>query len=316
MGLLVDGVWHTDWYETKSSGGKFERSEAQFRKWVSASSNAQFKPERNRYHLYISHACPWANRTAIVRKLKNLEDVISLSSVEAFMGDDGWSFGTDGDPVNGKSFAREIYTTADPQYSGRVTVPILWDRQLKTIVSNESAEIIRMLNSEFSEFSGNSPDLYPVPLRDDIDQINAKIYESLNNGVYRCGFATTQASYEAAFYPLFDCLDQLEERLSNQRYLVGDQLTEADVRLFTTLVRFDAVYVSHFKCNKKRIADYPALSGYLCDLYHRNEFSSTVVMSEIKDHYYGSHESINPTRIVPVGPELNFDRAHNRAELP
>ncbi len=306
MGLLVNGEWHTDWYDTSKSGGKFERSQAQFRNWIVADPNARFPAEADRYHLYISHACPWANRTAIVRKLKQLEEIVSISAVEAFMGDQGWTFGPDGDPINGKSFAYEIYTTADPDYSGRVTVPILWDKKLQTIVSNESAEIIRMFNSEFTALTDNRLDLYPTDLRAEIDAINEPIYQKVNNGVYRCGFATTQEAYELAFHPLFDCLDELEDRLSKQEYLVGSQLTEADIRLFTTLVRFDAVYVSHFKCNKKRIADYPALSRYLCDLYHRNEFSSTIVMSEIKEHYYGSHESINPTRIVPIGPELNF----------
>ena len=315
MGLLVDGVWHTAWYDTKSSGGKFERSEAQFRNWISADPNAEFPADKNRYHLYISHACPWANRTAIVRKLKGLEDVVSISAVEAYMGKDGWTFAADGDPINHKAFAHEIYTLADPNYSGRVTVPILWDKQQKTVVSNESSEIIRMFNSEFAAFSDGGLDLYPEPLRAEIDQVNEDIYEKVNNGVYRCGFATSQTAYESAFHPLFDCLDRLESRLSNQRYLVGDKLTEADIRLFTTLVRFDAVYVSHFKCNKKRIADYPSLSGYLSDLYHRNAFSSTVVMNEIKDHYYGSHETINPTGIVPIGPDLDLKRAHNRAEM-
>lgn len=308
MGLLVNGEWHTDWYDTSKSGGKFERSQAQFRNWIKADPDTRFSAEANRYHLYISHACPWANRTAIVRKLKQLEDIVSISAVEPFMGKDGWTFGSDGDPINNKSFAYEIYTAADPDYSGRVTVPILWDKKLNTIVSNESAEIIRMFNSEFSDLTGNRLDLYPTALRAEIDEINEPIYQKINNGVYRCGFATTQEAYELAFHPLFDCLDELEGRLSGQDYLVGAQLTEADIRLFTTLVRFDAVYVSHFKCNKKRIADYPALSRYLCDLYHRNEFSSTIVMNEIKEHYYGSHESINPTRIVPVGPELSFHK--------
>jgi putative glutathione S-transferase len=315
MGLLVDGAWRTDWYDTSESGGKFERGEAQFRKWISSDSGADFAPDPGRYHLYISHACPWANRTAIVRNLKGLQEIVSISAVEAFMGDDGWTFGENGDPINSKDFVREIYTKADPTYSGRVTVPILWDKKRETIVSNESAEIIRMFNSEFSSLTGNELDLYPAVLRDPIDEVNAEIYTVVNNGVYQCGFATTQAAYEQSFHPLFDCLDRLELKLSTQRYLVGTQLTEADIRLFTTLIRFDAVYFGHFKCNKKRIADYKNLFGYLCDLYHRTAFQSTIEMSEIKEHYYSSHKTINPTGVVPTGPEQDFTQPHDRNHL-
>lgn len=325
MGLLVEGKWQDRWYDTKSTGGKFERSQSQWRDWITADgAPAQgrtrgFKAELGRYHLYVSLACPWAHRTLIFRALKGLEDVISVSVVHPFMGADGWTFlaedGATGDTLYGKDFLHQIYTMADPAYSGRVTVPVLWDKHEKTIVSNESSEIIRMLNSAFDAFGDASLDFYPKALRGEIDTINALVYPAINNGVYRAGFATTQQAYEEAFHELFATLDQLEERLSKQRYLVGGQVTEADWRLFTTLVRFDPVYVGHFKCNLRRIADYPNLSNYVRDLYQVPGVADTVNIQHIKAHYYGSHDTINPTRIVPVGPALDFDAPHDRARF-
>lgn len=325
MGRLVDGVWQDVSYETERSGGKFKRAESQFRDWVTADGKpAQgrrrgFEAEPGRYHLYVSYACPWASRALILRKLKKLEDVISLSVVHHFMGSQGWTFeredGATGDTLYGLDFLHQIYTRADPAYSGRVTVPVLWDRREETIVSNESSEIIRMLNSAFDEWGDASVDFYPRELRDEIDAINELVYPAVNNGVYRAGFATSQEAYEEAFAELFAALDRLEQRLSRRRYLVGDRLTEADWRLFTTLIRFDAVYYSHFKCNLRRVSDYPSLSNYLRDLYQVPGVSETVNMRHIKAHYYRSHKSINPTGIVPVGPELDFDAPHDRARL-
>lgn len=322
MGMLVDGIWNDVWYDTKKSGGRFERSKSQFRDWVTKDGKPAegrsrgFRAEPGRYHLYVSYACPWAHRTLIVRKLKKLEDVISVSVVHHFMGEHGWIFraedGATGDTLYGLDYLHQIYTRADPDYSGRVTVPVLWDRKEETIVSNESAEIIRMLNSAFDEWGDASLDLYPARLRGEIDRINDRVYEAVNNGVYRCGFATTQDAYEDAFDTLFSELDALEDRLSGQRYLAGDRLTEADWRLFTTLVRFDPVYVGHFKCNLRRIADYPSLSNHLRELHQVPGVAETVNMHHIKHHYYGSHETINPTRIVPKGPELDLDGAHDR----
>lgn len=325
MGLLVDGKWHDKWYSTAETGGRFVRSESRFRNWVTRdgsagpSGEAGFKAEPGRYHLYVSYACPWAHRTLIFRALKKLGDAISVSVVHHFMGADGWTFladdGATGDTLYGLDFLHQIYTKADPEYSGRVTVPVLWDRQRQTIVSNESSEIIRMLNSAFDEWADASLDFYPEPLRAEIDGINAIIYPAVNNGVYRAGFATAQAAYEEAFRELFATLDMLEERLGGQRYLVGDRLTEADWRLFTTLVRFDPVYVGHFKCNLRRIADYPNLSNYLRDLYQVPGVAETVNMRHIKAHYYGSHLNINPTGIVPVGPELAYSAPHDRGRF-
>ncbi len=325
MGLLVDGKWQDAWYDTKKTGGKFVRQESQFRNWITPDGKAGpsggdgFAAEAGRYHLYVSLACPWAHRTLIFRALKDLEDVISFSIVDHFMGSEGWTFSeVDGatlDTVNGASKLHEVYTRADPDYTGRVTVPVLWDKQRNTVVSNESSEIIRMLNSAFDSITGNNADYYPEALRAGIDEINADVYSNVNNGVYKSGFATTQEAYEAAFHGLFECLDRLEQRLMSQRYLVGDRVTEADWRLFTTLVRFDPVYVGHFKCNLRRIADYPALSGYLRDLYQHPGVAGTVNMHHIKQHYYGSHTSINPTRIVPVGPEIDLDAPHGRESL-
>jgi putative glutathione S-transferase len=322
MGLLVEGKWQDRWYDTKSTGGKFERSQAQWRDWITPDGKpAQgrsrgFKAEPGRYHLYVSLACPWAHRTLIFRALKKLEGVISVSVVHPFMGPDGWTFlaedGATGDTLYGLDFLHQLYTRADPAYSGRVTVPVLWDKQGQTIVNNESSEIIRMLNTAFNEWGDASLDFYPPALRGEIDTINALVYPAINNGVYRAGFATTQAAYEEAFHELFATLDQLEERLSKQRYQVGGQVTEADWRLFTTLVRFDPVYVGHFKCNLRRIADYPNLSNYLRDLYQVPGVAGTVNLEHIKAHYYGSHGTINPTRIVPVGPALDYDAPHDR----
>jgi len=325
MGMLVDGVWHDVWYDTKKSGGRFERSQAQWRDWVTADGTPApgrsrgFKAEPGRYHLYVSLACPWAHRTLIFRKLKKLEDAISVSVVHHFMGENGWTFlqedGATGDTLYGLDFLHQIYARADPAYSGRVTVPVLWDKQEQTIVSNESSEIIRMLNSAFDEWGDTSLDFYPDALRAEIDAVNERIYPAINNGVYRAGFATTQEAYEEAYRELFSALDEMEDRLSRQRYLAGDRLTEADWRFFTTLIRFDAVYVGHFKCNLRRISDYPALSNYLRELYQVRGVAETVNLHHIKAHYYGSHGTINPTRIVPLGPELDFDAPHDRDHL-
>lgn len=322
MGLLVDGTWHDAWYDTSKTGGRFERSKSQFRDFVTRDGapaegrTRGFKAEPGRYHLYVSYACPWAHRTLIFRKLKKLENVISFSVVHHFMGENGWTFlkedGATGDDLYGLDYLHQIYTRADPQYSGRVTVPVLWDKQTETIVSNESAEIIRMLNEAFDEWGDASLDFYPEPLRAEIDEVNALVYDNVNNGVYRAGFATTQEAYEEAFSQLFATLDKLEDRLSSQRYLVGNQLTEADWRLFTTLVRFDAVYVGHFKCNLRRIEDYPNLSNYLRELFQVPGIAETVNMLHIKAHYYGSHKTINPSGIVPVGPEVDYSRPHDR----
>lgn len=322
MGLLVDGTWHDAWYDTSKTGGRFERSKSQFRDFVTRDGapaegrTRGFKAEPGRYHLYVSYACPWAHRTLIFRKLKKLENVISFSVVHHFMGENGWTFlkedGATGDDLYGLDYLHQIYTRADPQYSGRVTVPVLWDKQTQTIVSNESAEIIRMLNEAFDEWGDASLDFYPEPLRAEIDEVNALVYDNVNNGVYRAGFATTQEAYEEAFSQLFATLDKLEDRLSSQRYLVGNQLTEADWRLFTTLVRFDAVYVGHFKCNLRRIEDYPNLSNYMRELFQVPGIAETVNMLHIKAHYYGSHKTINPSGIVPVGPEVDYSRPHDR----
>ncbi|MDJ1462415.1 glutathione S-transferase family protein [Nitratireductor sp. GZWM139] len=324
MGLLVDGVWRDQWYDTSKTGGRFERSKSQFRDFVTKDGapaegrERGFRAEPGRYHLYVSLACPWAHRTLIFRKLKKLEDVISVSVVHHFMGENGWTFlredGATGDDLYGFDFMHQIYTKADPDYSGRVTVPVLWDKKTETIVSNESAEIIRMLNEAFDEWGDASLDFYPEDLRAEIDATNDLVYDNINNGVYKAGFATTQAAYEEAFKALFDTLDQVEDRLSRQRYLTGSQLTEADWRLFTTLVRFDPVYVGHFKCNLRRIDDYPNLSNYLRELYQAPGVAETVDMLHIKAHYYGSHKTINPTGVVPLGPELNLDAPHNRGE--
>jgi len=311
MGLLVDGVWHDQWYDTKSTGGKFERKASQFRNHISV--DGDFPPEAGRYHLYVSLACPWAHRTLIFRQLKDLESLIDVTVVSPNMLASGWQF-DEPEPLYGFEYAHQLYTQADAHYSGRVTVPILWDKQRQTIVSNESADIIRMFNSAFDALTGNTHDFYPEALRSDIDTINAFVYENINNGVYRCGFATSQDAYNEAFDALFSALDAVETRLDGQRYLVGGVLTEADWRLFTTLIRFDAVYVGHFKCNRQCIADYPNLSNYLRELCQYKRVRETVDMTHIKQHYYGSHETINPTGIVPKGPNLDFDAPHDRIE--
>ncbi|PZX46087.1 putative glutathione S-transferase [Roseinatronobacter thiooxidans] len=326
MGQLVNGEWSSAWYDTSKTGGAFKRDTSRFRNWVTADGSAGpsgeggFKAEAGRYHLYVSYACPWAHRTLIFRALKGLEGMIDVSAVHPEMLDDGWTFGDDfdgatGDKLFGSAFMRDIYTRADPQISGRVTVPVLWDKKQGKIVSNESAEIIRMLNSAFDGLTGNSDDYYPEALREEIDAINARVYDEVNNGVYKSGFATTQEAYEKAVYPLFDALDWLEERLSTRRYLMGDTLTEADWRLFTTLVRFDNVYHLHFKCNRRRIVDYPALWAYTRDLYQHPGVAQTVRMDHIVRHYHYSHDTINPNRIIPINPVLDFDAPHGRASL-
>lgn len=325
MGLLVDGQWQDKWYDTEASGGRFVREDAGFRNWVTADGSARptgvggFKAEANRYHLYVSLACPWAHRTTIYRKLKGLEDMISLSVVHPFMGDKGWTFaegaGVIADPIVNASYLYEVYVAAKPDYTGRVTVPILWDKKTNTIVSNESSEIIRMLNSAFDEAGATDVNFLPKALLAEIDTINEFVYSAVNNGVYKAGFATTEAAYKEAVVTLFDALDTLEARLADQRYLLGDTITEADWRLFTTLVRFDAVYVGHFKCNIRRIVDYPNLWGYLRDLYQVPGIAETVSIEHIKAHYYTSHTNINPTRIIPVGPLLDFNEPHDRARL-
>ena len=316
MGLLVDGVRHSRGSEAKSTGGRFKRPDAGFRNWVTADGSpgptgeGGFRAEPGRYHLYVSLACPWAHRTLIYRRLKRLEEAISLSVVHWLMADQGWIFapgpGVVPDPVQGAAYLHKVYTAAKPDYTGRVSVPVLWDKTRGTIVSNESAEIIRMLNQAFDGVGAAPGDYYPPELREEIDGLNDRIYATVNNGVYKAGFATSQEAYEEAVAPLFETLDWLEERLSRRTYLCGDRLSEADWRLFTTLIRFDAVYVGHFKCNIRRIADYPALSSYLGRLYRHDGIAATVDFGHIKRHYYESHPAINPSGIVPVGPELRL----------
>ncbi len=322
MGLLVNGVWTDQWYDTSSTGGRFERSRAAFHNWITPdgvpgpSGVGGFAAEPDRYHLYVSLACPWAHRTLIFRALKGLENLIPVSVVHWYMGEQGWTFNEGEsvvpDPNEGAKVLHQLYTLADPHYSGRVTVPVLWDKQLRTIVSNESSEIIRMFNTAFDHLGARHGDFYPSALREEIDALNDRIYRTVNNGVYRCGFATTQHAYEEALEPLFATLDALEERLANRRYLLGSVLTEADWRLFTTLVRFDPVYVGHFKCNLRRLIDYPHLFAYTRDLYQVPGIGETVNFTHIKRHYYQSHGTINPTGIVPVGPEINFLSPHGR----
>lgn len=326
MGLLVDGKWVDQWYDTKSTDGKFVRKDAAFRNWITADGSAGptgtggFKAEAGRYHLYVSLACPWAHRTLIFRSLKGLQNMIDVSVVSPFMKNDGWTFQADfpgvvADPIGSAEFAHQIYTKADPTYTGRVTVPILWDKKTETIVSNESSEIIRMFNTAFDGIGAKEGDYYPADLQPVIDDVNALVYDTVNNGVYKSGFATTQHAYEDAVAALFDTLDILEQRLAAQRYLAGNRVTEADWRLFTTLVRFDPVYVGHFKCNIRRLADYPNLWAYTRDLYQQPGVAETVNMDHIKTHYYGSHATINPTGIVPAGPDIDFGAAHERAKV-
>jgi putative glutathione S-transferase len=323
MGLLVDGVWQQEGLRTKD--GQFIRPATAFRNWVTPDGSAGptgksgFKAEAGRYHLYVSLACPWAHRTIIFRKLKGLENVISISTVSPDMLQDGWTFhkdeGSSGDTVNGKDKLSEVYVLAQPKYTGRVSVPVLWDKEKKTIVNNESSEIIRMLNSAFDGFTNSRADFYPEALRGEIDRINDLVYPNINNGVYRAGFATGQAAYELAFRGIFDTLDEMEQTLARQRYVAGPVITEADWRLFCTLIRFDAVYYSHFKCNWRHIYEYPNLSNYVRDLYQVPGVAETVSLDQIKRHYYHSQRHVNPSGIVPVGPQLDFAAPHDRARF-
>jgi putative glutathione S-transferase len=325
MGLLVDGVWQDEQHIARTPGGRFVRPTTRFRNWVTEDGSpgptgeGGFAAARGRYHLYVALPCPWAHRTVIMRMLKGLEDVVSMSVLEPLYGPHGWRFGTSPgtvpDSVNGASELAEIYLRADPRYTGRVSVPALWDKERRTIVNNESAEIIRMLNGAFGRFTNVRTDYYPPALREEIDRVNTLVYENVNNGVYRAGFATAQEAYEDAFRAVFRALDELERRLARQRYLAGRDITEADWRLFTTLVRFDAVYYSHFKCNLRRIIDYPNLSNYLRDLYQQAGVAATVNMDHIKRHYYGSQRHVNPTGIVPLGPQLDFLAPHDRGRF-
>ena len=315
MGLLQNGKWVDQWYDTENSDGEFRRQDSRFRNWLTAdgsagpSGSAGFKAQKGRYHLYVSLACPWAHRTLIFRRLKGLEEYIDVTVVEPIMLDNGWEMT---DPLSGLDFLYQLYLKADANYEGRVTVPVLWDKQTETIVSNESSEIIRMFNSAFDHLTGNTADYYPEDLHEVIHALNDRIYDSINNGVYRAGFATTQAAYEQAYHQLFDALDWVEGLLSGQRYLAGEQLTEADWRLFTTLIRFDAVYFGHFKTNRQLLADFPAISAYVRELYQVPGVAETVNFHHIKTHYYASHRTINPTGVIPVGPDQDFMAAHDR----
>ncbi|MFK7830997.1 MAG: glutathione S-transferase family protein [Congregibacter sp.] len=318
MGLLVDGRWQDRWYDTSASGGRFVREDAQFRHVIGA-PDGRYPAESGRYHLYVSLACPWAHRTLIVRSLKGLDEHIGVSVVSPIMLENGWTFdkseGSSGDAIYDYGFMHQLYTHAATSYSGRVTVPVLWDRHSESIVNNESAEIIRMLGVAFDELTGDTLDLYPLALRDRIDVWNRRIYPAINNGVYRAGFATTQEAYEEAYRDVFAELDHLDSHLQSHRYLTGAALTEADIRLFTTLIRFDAVYHGHFKCNRQRLEDYAAIAPYIRDIYQLPGVAATVDFEQIKTHYYASHGSINPTHIVPLGPIIDFTRAHNRRQL-
>ncbi len=325
MGMLVDGEWHDVWYDTSATGGRFVRSDSQFRNWITADGSpgptgeGGFAAERDRYHLYVSLACPWAHRTLIIRALKGLDDMIPISVVHWLMADDGWTFaegpGVVADPVREARFLHQVYTAAQADYSGRVTVPLLWDKKRGTIVNNESAEIIRMLNHAFDSLGAKPGDYYPEELRAEIDAVNDRVYGGCNNGVYKAGFATSQEAYDEAVSDLFATLDWAEARLSRQRYLAGSRLTEADIRLFTTLVRFDEVYHGHFKCNRRRIVDYPNLWGFTRDIFQLPGIAATVNMEHIKRHYYESHKTINPSGIVPVGPAPDFGEPHGRERL-
>ncbi len=325
MGLLIDGKWQDSWYDTEAHGGEFKREAARLRNWITAdgspgpSGDGGFNAESGRYHLYVSYACPWAHRALIFRKLKQLEDHISVSVVSPLMLAKGWSFkeeeGSSGDHLHNFKHLHQLYTLHNNTYSGRVTVPVLWDTRQQRIVNNESSEIIRMLNSAFNHLTGNHDDFYPEPLQAAIEEINNAVYQNINNGVYRCGFATRQSAYEDAYKQLFDALDRVEELLSRQRYLAGSQITEADWRLFTTLIRFDAVYHGHFKCNRQRLEDFPNLSNYTRELFQWPHIADTVHFDHIKRHYYYSHHMINPNRVVPVGPQIDYHRPHNRTRL-
>ena len=315
MGLLIDGKWHDLWYDTDNNQGEFKREQSQFRGQIGSD---EFPAEADRYHLYVSLACPWAHRALIFRRLKKLESLISVSVVSPIMLEHGWTFdidqGSSGDPLHNAKYLHELYTRNQHDYSGRVTVPVLWDKKQQRIVNNESADIIRQFNYAFADLAEKTQDYYPESLQADIDAINDEIYNKVNNGVYRCGFATTQQAYEDAYDALFAALDTIENQLGTQRFLCGDTISEADWRLFTTLIRFDAVYHGHFKCNRQRLEDYPHLSNYLRHLYQWPGVADTVDFSHIKRHYYVSHPMINPTQVVPVGPDIDYSRPHNRNE--
>lgn len=331
MGLLVNGEWVDQWYDTKKHGGEFVRESAQLRDWVGHQANGggdrggdgggeSYPAEKDRYHLYVSLACPWAHRTLIMRKLKGLEELIGVSHVSPLMLDSGWTYDqsedASGDPVNHVDYHYQLYTMTDPAYTGRVTVPVLWDKQRSAIINNESADLLRMFNRSFDRLTGNDLDFYPEDLRSVIDEVNDDVYEHINNGVYKSGFATEQGVYEKHVHALFEALERVEKRLGEHRYLAGEWLTEADIRLFTTLIRFDAVYYGHFKCNLKRIEEFPNLANYVRELYQWPGIAETVNMDHIKRHYYYSHDTINPTRIVPAGPLLDFNQSHDRDRLP
>ncbi|NRB39926.1 MAG: glutathione S-transferase family protein [Pseudomonadales bacterium] len=326
MGLLVKGQWQDQWY--KNIDGEYKREDAGFRNWITADGSAGptgqagFKAESGRYHLFVSLACPWAHRTLIFRQIKDLTAHIGVTVVAAPMLENGWEFqpladdiNSDENPISGLSYLHQVYTQAKADYTGRVTVPVLWDKKTQTIVNNESSEIIRMFNTSFNEVTGNQQDYYPSELRENIDELNTLIYHTVNNGVYKAGFATSQQAYDNAFEQLFSTLDQLDDRLAKQRYLTGATITEADWRLFTTLIRFDAVYVGHFKCNRQRIEDYRHLSAYLRDLYQQPGIADTVHFGHIKQHYYFSHTMINPSQIIPKGPQIDYLRPHYRQQM-
>jgi len=325
MGLLFDGKWQDKWYETKSNGGRFVRSESQFRNWITPDGSAGptgkagFEAKAGRYHLYVSYACPWAHRTLIMLALKGLTDMIDVSVVGMTMLENGWTFdkadGSSGDPLFEAEFMHQLYTQADQQYSGRVTVPVLWDKERSTIVSNESADIIRMLGSAFDGLGAKLDDYWPIDQRAEIEKFNNRIYSTVNNGVYKAGFATSQEAYEEAIVPLFETLDWLESHLASNRYLLGNAITEADIRLFTTLIRFDPVYVGHFKCNIRMLKDYPNLWAYTREIYNLPGVANTVHIDHIKTHYYSSHKTINPSGVVPVGPALNYAEPHGRENV-
>lgn len=322
MGMLVEGKWHDKWYDTSASGGRFIREDAQFRNWVTPdgepgpTGEGGYAAEAGRYHLYVSLACPWAHRTLMVRALKGLNELIDVSVVSPLMLSNGWTYtveeGSSGDRLKGHDFHHQLYTDAVSDYSGRVTVPVLWDTKRNTIVNNESSEIIRMFNTAFNDLTGNTEDYYPEELREKIDTWNDRIYPAINNGVYRAGFATSQGAYEEAYHELFAELDHLDDHLASNRYLLGGKLTEADIRLFTTLLRFDAVYHGHFKCNRQRLEDFRHLPGYLRDIYQLPGIAQTVDFHHIKTHYYASHHTINPTGVVPVGPDIDYSTPHGR----
>lgn len=325
MGMLIDGKWQDVWYDTSKSDGRFVRENARFRHWITPDGSAGpegdggFAAEPGRYHLYVSLACPWAHRTLIVRALKGLESLIDVSVVSPIMLDKGWTYnateGSTGDQVNNHDYHYQVYTSAQPGYTGRVTVPVLWDKQQQCIVNNESSEIIRMFNNAFNGITGNQENFYPVALRAQIDRWNDRIYPAVNNGVYRAGFATTQQAYEEAYHELFSELDHIDQHLADNRYLLGETLTEADIRLFTTLIRFDAVYHGHFKCNRQRLEDFVNIPAYVRDIYQLAGVADTVDFDHIKTHYYASHHTINPTGVVPLGPDIDFTRAHERERL-